>query len=70
MSPPLKYGTAEIADALAVSPSVVAAARLLGMSCGALRKRVTREVSLKRTYSRCLARGKKQSGRNYRWSKS
>lgn len=62
-----RYLTEEIADALRVAPSVIGAARLLGMSQGALRKRVgVDRDELARLYELCRARGMQRCGRPIR----
>jgi hypothetical protein len=65
MAPPRKYSTTELAHALAVAPSVVAACRLTGMAQGAMRKRAKTDKGLRRVYAKCLARGIAQAGRHY-----
>lgn len=58
MAPPMQYLTSELARALRTAPSMRAAAYLLGMSLGALRKRALKDRSLRPLALACVERGK------------
>lgn len=63
MAPPTRYRAADIARAMRCSRSFKQAAGLLGMSTGAMRKRVLGDPYLKPLALECLARGKRNTGR-------
>ncbi len=62
MSPPIRYTGREIADAMRVSRSFKQAAELVGMSLGAMRKRVLKDPSLRPIALACWVRGRRNSG--------
>ena len=57
MAPPVRFTNAEIADALRISRSVNQAAKMLGMSQGALRKRCLNHTDLVPVHAAAVVRG-------------
>lgn len=62
----IRYPTSDLFWALTQSSSVVSAARLIGMSDGALRRRCEKEPALQAAFRQCNARGKANTGRRCR----
>jgi len=58
----LRYLSSEIADAMRISSSFKQAAALVGMSRGAMRKRVLRDPFLKPLALACWERGRQNTG--------
>jgi hypothetical protein len=63
MAPPIQYLSSEIASAMRMSRSFKQAAELVGMSMGAMRKRVLKDPWLKPLALACFARGRRNTGR-------
>jgi surfactin synthase thioesterase subunit len=66
MAPPMQYLSSELAEAMRIAHSFKQAAALVGMSMGAMRKRVMRDPLLKPIALACLARGRRNTGRRWR----
>lgn len=62
MAPPVRYLSEELAEAMRVSRSFKQASELVGMSLGAMRKRVLRDPQLRPIALACWARGRRNTG--------
>ena len=64
MAPPIRYTERDLVHGLRAAPSVKAACELMGISQGALRKRVAKSdsVALVMAWERCRDRGLANTG--------